>query len=146
MLIWVTGAISPSLFRDSQVATDDRGFLLIRSTLQVKDHDDIFATGDCATLIDYPQTPKAGVYAVRQGPYIAHNLRAALTGQPLKSYVPQRDFLLLMNLGKGYAVGTKWGLQFGGKWVRRWKNHLDVRFMQTFQMPWNEAQERATCK
>lgn len=137
-LIWVTGAISHSIFRDSQLATDDRGFLLIRSTLQAKDHDDIFATGDCATLIDYPQTPKAGVYAVRQGPYIAHNLRAALTGQPLKTYVPQGDFLLLMNMGKGYAVGTKWGLQFGGKWVRRWKNHLDVKFMRRFQMEWPE--------
>ena len=137
-LIWVTGAISPSLFRDSDLATDDRGFLLIRSTLQAKDHDDIFATGDCATLIDYPQTPKAGVYAVRQGPYIAHNLRAALTGKPLKSYVPQGDFLLLMNLGKGYAMGTKWGLRFRGKWVRRWKNHLDVRFMERFQMEWSE--------
>ncbi len=140
-LIWVTGAISHSQFRDSDLATDDRGFLLIRSTLQAKDHDDVFATGDCATFIDYPQTPKAGVYAVRQGPYIAHNLRAALTGQPLKPYVPQGDFLLLMNLGKGYALGTKWGLRFGGKWVRRWKDHLDIKFMRRFQMPWNEAEE-----
>ncbi len=140
-LIWVTGATSHSLFRNSQLATDDRGFLLIRSTLQAKDHDDIFATGDCATFIDCPQTPKAGVYAVRQGPYIAHNLRAALTGQPLKTYVPQGDFLLLMNLGKGYALGTKWGLRFGGKWVRRWKDHLDVKFMRRFQMPWDEAEE-----
>ena len=132
-LIWVTGATSHSLFRDSQLATDDRGFLLIRSTLQAKDHDDIFATGDCATIIDYPQTAKAGVYAVREGPYIAQNLRAALTGQTLKPYVPQGDFLLLMNLGKGYAVGTKWGLRFGGKWVRRWKDYLDVKFMRRFQ-------------
>lgn len=133
-LIWVTGAISHPLFSDSNLTTDDRGFLKVRSTLQAQDYDDIFATGDCAALIDYPDTAKAGVYAVRQGPYIAHNLRAMLEGQPLKSYTPQRDFLLLMNLGNGYAVGTKKGLTFGGKWVMRLKDHIDRKFMKRFQL------------
>ncbi len=133
-LIWVAGAISHPLFSDSNLATDDRGFLKVRSTLQAQDYDDIFATGDCAALIDYPKTAKAGVYAVRQGPYIAHNLRALLEGKPLKRYTPQRDFLLLMNLGNGYAVGTKKGLTFGGKWVMRLKDHIDRKFMKRFQL------------
>ncbi len=56
-LIWVTGAVSQPIFTESGLPTDDRGFVRIRSTLQVENHDDLFAVGDCATLIDYPRTP-----------------------------------------------------------------------------------------
>ncbi len=132
-LVWVTGAVSHALFRDSGLATDARGFVLIRSTLQFEAHDDQFAVGDCGTLIEYPQTPKAGVYAVREGPIIADNIYAALAGEPLRSYKPQGDFLTLLNLGDGTAVGAKWGFSFGGRWVMRWKDHIDKKFMHHFQ-------------
>lgn len=132
-LVWVTGAVSHSLFRDSGLSTDARGFVLIRSTLQLEEYDDQFAVGDCGTLIEYPQTPKAGVYAVREGPYITDNIYAALDGEPLRSYKPQGDFLTLLNLGDGTAVGAKWGFSFGGRWVMRWKDHIDKKFMHHFQ-------------
>jgi selenide,water dikinase len=132
-LIWVTGPTSHPLFRDSDVVTDDRGFALIRPTLQLRDHDQIFAVGDCATFIDYPETPKAGVYAVREGAYITDNLYAALEGQPLRSYKPQGDFLTLLNLGDGRALGAKWGLTFEGRWVMTWKDRIDRKFMLRFQ-------------
>jgi selenide,water dikinase len=132
-LIWVTGPASHDVFRDSDVATDERGFALIRPTLQFRDHDDVFAVGDCATFIDYPDTPKAGVYAVREGPYITDNLYAAVEGGPLRSYKPQGDFLTLMNLGDGRAIGAKWGLSFEGRWVMRWKDRIDRKFMHRFQ-------------
>ncbi len=132
-LIWVTGAVSQPLFVDSGLPTDARGFVLIRSTLQFKEQDNQFAVGDCGTLIEYPQTPKAGVYAVREGPIITDNIYAALNGEPLRSYRPQGDFLTLLNLGDGTAVGAKWALSFGGRWVMRWKDHIDRKFMHRFQ-------------
>ena len=97
-------------------------------------HDDLFAVGDCATLVDYPHTPKAGVYAVRQGPVLAHNLQAALAGEKLQEYSPQSDFLTLLNLGDGSALGAKKGLSFQGRWVMRLKDWIDRRFMQRFQI------------
>ncbi len=133
-LIWVTGAVSEPIFTESGLPTDDRGFVRIRSTLQVEDHDDLFAVGDCATLIDYPQTPKAGVYAVRQGPIVSDNIRALLTGAPLRPYKPQSDFLTLLNLGDGTALGTKWGRSMEGAWVMKLKDFLDRRFMRRFQV------------
>lgn len=139
-LIWVTGATSHGVFDDSGLDADERGFLHTRTTLQARDHDNIFAAGDCATMLDYPTTAKAGVYAVRQGPYIAHNLRASLAGQPLRRYVPQRDFLTLLNTGGGYAIGVKWGLTFQGEWVMRWKDRIDRKFMRRFQ---RKATERS---
>ncbi len=132
-LIWVTGAVSHPVFEG--LSTDARGFVRTRSTLQFEHHDDLFAVGDCGTLIDHPQTPKAGVYAVRQGPVITHNLRAALTGAALRTYTPQRDFLTLLNLGDGTALGTKWGWSFGGRWVMKLKDFIDRRFVEGFSGP-----------
>jgi selenide,water dikinase len=133
-LVWVTGPVSHPTFVDSELATDDRGFVRIRSTLQFEEHDDLFAVGDCGTLIDYPETPKAGVYAVREGPVVTKNLLRWLEGKPLEAYRPQGDFLTLLNLGDGRALGTKWGVSFEGRWVMRWKDRIDRKFMSRFQL------------
>lgn len=134
-LIWVAGPVSHPLFTESRLPVDHRGFVRVRSTLQFENHDELFAVGDCATLIDYPDTPKAGVYAVREGPIITANLRAALRGQPLTKYKPQGDFLMLINLGGGTAIGSKWSFSFEGRWVMNWKDRIDRAFMRLFQIP-----------
>ncbi|HEX9688438.1 MAG TPA: FAD-dependent oxidoreductase, partial [Thermoanaerobaculia bacterium] len=69
-ILWVTGAWSHPLFAGSGLPTEHRGFVRTRSTLQVEGFDDLFAVGDCATMTEFPETPKAGVYAVRQGPLL----------------------------------------------------------------------------
>ncbi|HEY7696873.1 MAG TPA: FAD-dependent oxidoreductase, partial [Vicinamibacteria bacterium] len=133
-LLWVTGAWSHPLFSDSGLPTERRGFVRTRSTLQVEAFDDLFAVGDCATMTDFPETPKAGVYAVRQGPFLYENLVASLEGRPLTSYRPQSDFLTLLNLGDDSALGAKWGRSFEGEWVMRLKDWIDRRFMKRFQV------------
>ncbi|MCZ6507423.1 MAG: FAD-dependent oxidoreductase, partial [Acidobacteria bacterium] len=133
-LVWVAGATSYGILRDSGLPTDDRGFVLTRRTLQVEGFDELFAVGDCATLKDYPDTPKAGVFAVRQGPYLTDNLRSAAAGKPLREYKPQGDFLILLNLGDGSALGAKWGVSFEGRWVMRLKDRIDKKFMRRFQV------------
>lgn len=108
-LIWTAGARAVPALSGSDLPRDARGFALVEATLQVHPHADLFAAGDCATLRGSPATPKAGVYAVRQGPILAFNLRAFLEGRPLRRYRPQADFLTLVNLGDGSAAGGKWG-------------------------------------
>ncbi len=133
-LIWVAGATSHGILEASGLPTDRRGFVRIRSTLQVEGFDTLFAVGDCATLTEAPGTPKAGVYAVRQGPYLADNLRAAAAGDRLRPYQPQGDFLTLLNLGDGSALGAKWGSSFEGRWVMGLKDRIDRKFMDRFQV------------
>ncbi len=133
-LVWAVGAGSHGLFEGSGLPLDGRGFVLTRPTLQTKGDDHIFAVGDCATLEDWPKTPKAGVYAVRQGPFVAENLRRIVAGKPLRSYRPQSDFLTLLNLGDGTALGAKWGLSFGGTRIMRLKDRIDRKFMEKFQV------------
>ena len=133
LTFWVTGAAALPIFRDSDLPLDDGGFVRTRSTLQVEGHDHIFAVGDCATLTDYPNRARAGVYAVRMGPYLIDNLERRLGGRRLRRYTPQGDFLSLLNLGDGTAAGAKWGRTFEGRWVMRLKDRIDRQFMDRFQ-------------
>ena len=145
--VWVVGAVAHPVFSGSGIATDSRGFAWTRSTLQLRDYDNVFAAGDCATLVDFPDTPKAGVYAVRQGPFLIENLLAYLDPQrrdSLDTYKPQSDFLTLLNLGDGSAVGAKWGSSFEGPWVMKLKDWIDRKFMQRFQTLDSDGQELAS--
>jgi selenide,water dikinase len=134
IVIWVAGPTGPPLIHDSELATDARGFLRVRSTFQSLDHDDLLCVGDAATLDAFPDTPKAGVYAVRAGPVLLHNLRALLRGRRLRRFRPQRDFLSLLNVCDGRALGAKWGRSFEGAWVYRLKDRIDRRFVDRFRV------------
>ena len=88
----------------------------------------ILACGDCAILRNAPR-PQAGVFAVRQAPILAENIRRLAMGRSdLRRYRPQRDWLRLI-AGGGDAVADKWGRGAGGDWVGRWKDRIDRRFM-----------------
>ena len=134
-IVWVAGAAALPIFAGSGVETDDRGFARIRPTLQSVSRDDVFAAGDCAAWTAGPALPKAGVYAVRQGPVLAHNLIARASGRGrLRAYRPQRDFLSLLNLGDGRAIAAKWGLSIEGRPVFALKDWIDRRFVRRFQV------------
>lgn len=137
LIVWATGAAPtqfPRCAGESQLARDAAGLLEVHDTLQTVGFDEVFAAGDCARLIDHPWVPRAGVYAVRQGPILDRNLRARLAGGRLTRYRPQRDFLSLLNLGERRALGSKWGMAVANSNVFRLKDWIDRRFMQRFQV------------
>lgn len=142
LILWATGATAPPLLGRLGLKTDDRGFLSIRSTLQTCEHDDIFAVGDTGTLVDSP-TPKAGVYAVRQGPILFENLEKRIRRQSLVEYRPQKDFLKLLSTGDGKALGEYARFGFHGTWAWKWKDRIDRKFMAMYQdyqpMPMDSA-------
>lgn len=132
VVLWATGAEAAPILSRIDAQHDDRGFLLVRPTLQTLDHDHVFAVGDCATLADHP-TAKAGVYAVRQGPILWENLQRIVRGEPLRAYKPQRNFLKLINVGDGRAVGEYRRVAFRGVWCWKLKDRIDTRFMEKYQ-------------
>lgn len=134
LVLWAAGAAPPPLAAASPLPRSEDGFLRVRDTLQAVGHDDLFAVGDCARLDAHPWVPRAGVHAVRQGPTLDRNLRAGLAGRPLRRHRPQRDFLMLLNLGEGRAFGAKWGVPLEGRGVFRLKDAIDRRFMRRFQV------------
>jgi len=134
LAVWATGAAPLPLVSDSPLPLDETGFIRTESDLSVQGHPELFAVGDCARQMQHPWVPRAGVYAVRQGPFLDHNLRARLAGGRLREYRPQRDFLALLNLGEGRALGGKWGRALAGTLVWRAKDWIDRRFMRRFQV------------
>jgi len=96
LIIWATSAVAPELLSAFDLEVDGRGFLNTRPTLQTVTDDHIFAVGDSGTLVDF-DLPKAGVYAVRQGPVLWDNLQRSVWQRKLTSYQPQQTFLKLIN-------------------------------------------------
>jgi selenide,water dikinase len=131
-VLWVTEAQPPAWLQSSGLALDDRGFIKVGETLQAEGLDRVFAAGDVIAF--GPRSlPKSGVYAVRAGPVLAENIRRLLTGERLTAYRPQRHAMYLISTGEDYAVGVRNGLVFAGRWVWRWKDRIDRRFMARYQ-------------
>jgi len=132
IVIWATGATAPPILSTLDLAIDARGFLRTRPTLQVDAGVPIFAVGDSGTIAE-SETPKAGVFAVRQGPILWRNIARQLEGRSLETYRPQSGFLKLLNTGDGQAIGEYRGFAFEGRWCRWLKDRIDGRFMDMYQ-------------
>ncbi|MCP5145131.1 MAG: FAD-dependent oxidoreductase [Gammaproteobacteria bacterium] len=133
-VLWATPVKAHAWLATSGLATDSRGFVQVDSRLRSVSHPDVFAAGDVASL-NTGQVPKAGVFAVREGPILAHNLRAAAEDRRLVRYRPQRNFLSILSAGEKHAVATRGRFSIAGDWVWRWKHWIDSRFMQRYRVP-----------
>jgi selenide,water dikinase len=129
----VTGAAAPDWPRQAGLAVDAQGFIRVDATLRSVSHPQVFAAGDVAAYVQ--PRPKSGVFAVRAGPVLADNLLAACAGQPLRAWRAQRQALYLISTGdrRAMAVWGRWSLC--ARWVWRWKDRIDRRFVQRFRVP-----------
>ena len=132
-IFWTTRAEPAPWLSRTGLDLDADGFVAVTGTLQCRSHADVFAVGDVAA-IEGRQLPKSGVYAVRSAKPLADNIRALLEAHSLRTHRPQRDALYLVSTGDRYAIGTRNGITFEGAWVWRWKDWIDRRFMDKFNV------------
>jgi pyridine nucleotide-disulfide oxidoreductase family protein len=135
LLLWATGAEAHDWQRDptrrGSLAVNEGGFIRIDGNLRSTSHREVYAVGDCAAWT--PPLPKAGVFAVRMGPVLSHNLRVAARGAgTLQAYSPQRDFLVLIGTADGRAIASRGGLSAQGRCLWRWKDHIDRGFLRRY--------------
>jgi selenide,water dikinase len=128
----VTEASAAPWFADTGLPLDEKGFLAVDDTLASTGDPLIFAAGDCATVLNH-RRPKAGVFAVRQGPPLADNLRRVLGGEPARAFVPQSRYLSILGTGDGRAVATRGDWAIEGRWVWWWKDHIDRKWMRMYR-------------
>ncbi len=133
--IVATGASPAGWLKHTGLALDEQGFIRVNDHLQSLSHPFVFAAGDVAAIVGQ-RRPKSGVYAVRQGPPLAHNLRQFALGARLKSYQAQRQALALLSMGEGVAIASRGSFATQGRWVERWKTWIDHRFVSKYsQLP-----------
>jgi selenide,water dikinase len=133
LIVWATTAAAAPWVRASGLAVDQRGFLQVDRHLESTSHKGIFGSGDIASLVG-ARLPKSGVFAVRKGPVLAHNLRASLRGEALQPFVTKPSALSLITTGDRSAV-MSWGpFALEGTLVWRWKDWIDRRFMAKYRI------------
>ncbi|MBR2513945.1 MAG: FAD-dependent oxidoreductase [Halomonas sp.] len=138
IVLWATGAVGQTWLKDTALPLDQQGFIQVNKTLEVTGKPGLFAAGDCAAFNPPPPAsplPKAGVYAVRMGPLLADNLRAACHREPLANWQPPKRVLALIGTGDGHAIASRGEIGFSGRWVWEWKKRIDARFIARFNPP-----------
>ena len=134
-VLWATDPSPPAVLKESGLALDDNGYLLVRTTLQTRDDPAVYGTGDCVAFPAYPNLPRNGVMAVRQGEVLYHNIAAALEGGRSRVFRPQKRWLSLVNTADGAAVASYGPTATSGRWLRRWKDRIDRRWMRMISPP-----------
>ena len=162
MAIACTGSRGPGWLAASGLPVDADGRVLTEASLQVVGQPRILASGDCGVIAGSPRPP-AGVWAVRAAPVLAHNLEALLAAassgarllqagsgadvrapsrapRPLRLRYWRPQAWALQLLGDGGAGGTPRALALWGpfalgpsRWLWRWKDAIDRRFMARLQ-------------
>ena len=121
------------LFKESGLPVGEGGELLVDSYLRSPAYPEIFGGGDCIAL-QGARLAKVGVYAVRQNPILFHNLLAALEGGLLQPFIPQKDFLAILNMGYGRGILRSGGWVYEGRLAFLLKDYIDRSFMKKFQV------------
>ena len=115
-LIWCVGVRPDPLVEELALPTE-RGRLRVDVTLQVPDHPNVFACGDCAAVPDLTRpgslTGMTAQHAQRQGVLAARNVAASLTGRPLARY-SHHDLGFLVDLGGTAAAANPLHVPLGG--------------------------------
>ena len=122
-----------NVFGGSGLNVADDGALLVDDFLQSTSHKGVFGGGDCIDLAGR-HLDRVGVHAVRQGPVLFHNIQAYMQGKKLKRFKPQKQYMLIFNLGDGNGIFVRGSLVIKGRFALRLKDFIDRRFMARFQV------------
>ncbi len=134
LTLWLTGAAAPPLFLASQCATDAEGFLAVDATLRAVNGDALWGAGDCVSHVASPWVTRSGVYAVRGGAVLAHNLRC-VTGNTLgrvRAFTPQRHTMFILDTADGRALLRWRGMLSDSRWALQLKRAIDRRFVARY--------------
>ena len=133
-----TGNKTPDWLLKSQLPVDRNGRVMTTQTLQVINHPNLFAVGDCGVIKNNYRSP-SGVWAVRAADFLASNLERSCENIQLIDWSPQKRALQLIGRGQSKSkIKSAWAL-WGGLligphyWLWKLKEFIDKRFIASFQ-------------
>lgn len=130
LVVLATGLAPPPLATGSELGGP--AGIPIRATLQHRDHDHVYAAGDCADFLP-GALPRIGVHGVRQGPVLLQALLARGTGEAPPTYTPQRRALSVLDLGDGIGLAVRgrwWWCGRASLLLKRW---VDRRWLDRYR-------------
>lgn len=137
-VVAATGSRAPRWLARSGLACNDAGFVAVGPDMRSISHGSIFAAGDIIDRVDRT-LERSGVHAVKAGPVLAANLRAAIEETPFREYQPRHRSLYLLALGDKRAI-VSWGpFVAAGPWAWRIKDWIDRRFVRRYADPATDA-------
>jgi NADH:ubiquinone reductase (H+-translocating) len=147
-IIWVAGTKPRELKFNQELEKFTDGRLLTNKYLQIKNHSNIFALGDIATLVNdnYPKgLPALAQVAEKQAKIVAENIYLSVNNKKLKEFNYHHSGDLL-SLGKFMAIGEISNFTFSGVfawWLWRtvylskllsWRKKLEVALDWTINL------------
>lgn len=130
-VVWLAGIKTNDLLVRSGFPFHPRGGVHVEPTLAVREHQGIFAAGDCVYAVD-PRTgsiaPDVAYAALQQGMVVARNVLRRLRGQPLTTYV-DRPRPTLATVGGKYALVNLPPFQFAGRVGWTIKQLVDLQYL-----------------
>ncbi|MFC4023708.1 NAD(P)/FAD-dependent oxidoreductase [Oceanobacillus longus] len=128
--IWAAGVRANSVVERSGFETN-RGKVEVRNDLRTPDFEDVFVIGDCA-LIKNEATGKAfpptAQIAIQQAETVAHNVRAKVRRNELKSFCPNLQGTIA-SLGNDDAIAEVFGRNLFGWKAAFMKKMSDNRYL-----------------
>ena len=128
-----TGAEIPEWLKSSSLLKIEE-FIGIKTTLQSINDENIFASGDVASIQDF-QRPKSGVMAVRQGQILKENIFLQIQGKKLKRFLPQKNWIYVIGTHPDKALLNYYNFSFHAKWCWTLKTWIDKSFIKKFSFP-----------
>jgi NADH:ubiquinone reductase (H+-translocating) len=113
-VVWTAGTCPPPLLHELDLPKE-RQRLRVNQTLEVDDHPNIWALGDCAMIPDQHGgfQPPTAQHASREGKVLAHNIVARSRGEKLTSF-RFNTLGLLASIGRRTGVARVFGVNFSG--------------------------------
>ena len=116
MLLWAGGNQSQDFIRSLNVNQDKSGRIIVDKYLRLPKYPDVFALGDCASILDaddepYPPTAQ---HAIREAKIVSKNLISAVRGSDKFSIFDYSSKGSMAKIGKRDGVAKMMGINLTG--------------------------------
>ncbi|SFP88641.1 NAD(P)/FAD-dependent oxidoreductase [Salibacterium halotolerans] len=130
-VLWLDGAKPPLIFDYADLPVDDKGYLLLSSTLQTVGSPDIFGSGAGTVLQEEVNTSKDSITAFQEAKVLEENLDRMLRGKTkLKTFKPPKKESLVLNMGHRTGFYRRGSKTYISRQAWREKKKLDKYIMK----------------